>query len=182
MVVLLCLLLGGSAYLYQYGYEMKISEAELQQKINTKLPFSRNYYVMFKTTLDNAQVELIQDNVRIQFNARFESLNPNSLLNKLIHGSNMPLLSGSVDVIALPEYDPETGKFFLSQAKLVGLDLKGVRNSKKYEQSVQKLVVDYLARHSIYTLKETDFKKLIAKYFLKKVRVKDHELQLVFGI
>lgn len=182
MIVLLCLLLGISAYLYQYGYEMKISEAQIQQKINAKLPFSKPYYVVFKGTLDDAEVELLQDKVRLRFNARMEAVNPKLLLNRIALRPMVSILSGSVDVVAIPEYRPETGQVFMSQVQVIGMDIKGARSDSKFEHSAQKLVTDYLATHPVYTLRENDFKKTIAKYMLKKVEVKGHELVLMFGV
>jgi len=167
--------------LYQFGYEMKISEIELQQKINAKLPFSKNYYALFKVTLEEADVKLMQDRVRIQFDARLEPLNPNSLLNRLLHRTKQSLISGSVDITASPDYQPETGQVFLSGVKVLKLDIKGVRDSRKFEQSVQNLVTDYLATHPVYTLKNNNFKRMFAKLFLKHVVVKDKALMLVFG-
>jgi len=181
LIVLLCLLLGTSACLYQYGYEMKISEAELQQKINAKLPFSKNYYALFKVTLEEADVKLMQDRVRIQFDARLEPLNPNSLLNRLLHRTKQSLISGSVDITASPEYQPETGQVFLSDVKVLKLDIKGVRDSQKFEQSVQNLVTDYLATHPVYTLRENNLTKMFAKSFLKSVTVRDQMLKIHFG-
>jgi len=182
VIALLGLSVLGVLVFFAVGYEMVVDEAQLQQKINAKLPFSKNYYVMFRGTLDHADVHLGEGKVYIRFDAHLSSINPMALIDNRSDAPVLPILSGSADIIATPDFHPETGQVFLTQVKVVGMDIKSVSDGAPFKPSVKKLALAYLAKHPIYTLRGNNFKKMLARDWLKAVTVKDHALVLSFGI
>jgi len=182
VIVLLGLSVPGVLAFLAVGYEMIVDESQLQQKINAKLPFSKNYYVMFRGTLDHADVQLSEGKVHIRFDAHLSSFNPMVLTGNHSEAPVLPILSGSADIVATSDFHPETGQVFLSRVKVVGMDIKGVSDGSPFKPAVKKLALAYLAKHPIYTLHGNNFKKMLARDWLKEVKVKDHALVLSFGI
>jgi len=183
MIALLGLCVIGLLAFFTVGYTMHVDEAQLQKKINAKLPFSKPYYVMFRATLDHADVQLTEGKVHIKFDAHLDSLNPMILMGGNRRGNPvLPILSGSADIIATPDFHPETGQVFLSQVQVVGMDIKGVRDGSPFKPSVKKLALAYLAKHPIYTLHGNNLKKMLARDWLKAVTIKDHAMILSFGV
>jgi len=165
-----------------FGYAMEVDEARVQQKINAKLPFSKPYYVMFRATLDHADVQLTRGKVHIRFDAHLDSLNPILLMNSHTSHPVLPILSGSADITASPEYRSETGQVFLSHVNVVGMNIKGVKDGSPFKPAVKKLALAYLAKHPVYTLHGNNFKKMLARNFLNEVTIRDHALALQFGL
>jgi len=182
VIALLGLSVLGVLVFFAAGYEMVVDEAQLQQKINAKLPFSKNYYVMFRGTLDHADVHLGEGKVYIRFDAHLSSINPMALIDNHSDASVLPILSGSADIIATPDFRPGIGQVFLSQVQVVGMDIKGVHDGSRFKPAVKKLALAYLAKHPIYTLRGNNLKKMLAREWLKAVTIKDHAMILSFGV
>jgi len=182
VVILLFIMVGLFGYFMIYGYSFQVREAQLQEKINAKLPFSKPYYLMFRATLDHAELKLLDGEVHITFDAHLDTLNPMLLMNRNAVHAVLPLLSGSADIIATPEYNFDTGQVFLSQVNVVSMDIKGVQNGSAFKSSVRKLALAYLAKHPVYTLHGNNLKMMLARNWLKEVGVKQHALELMFGI
>ncbi len=182
IITLFVIFLGVLFYVLLFGYSLQLNETQLQEKINAKLPYSKRYYVLLESTLAHAQVKLKDNRIHVRFDANLKIPNPERLLKNQAIPAWISLLSGQVEAIAKPEFRSQTGEVFLSEIKIIGLNVDGINDSKKLYQSAQRLVIDYFATHPIYTLKANDFKKTLAKKFLKKVTVTNNKLVLFFSL
>lgn len=145
LVILLIAAAIAGAYYYFHGreYVYRFTEAQLQQALSERLPFTKTYLLIFQVTLDHPRVTLVNgsDRVRagldITFNVQL--------------GDQPTPLSGSVDASGGVRYDPKAGQLFLTQPKIEQLELQGV--PEKYTagaaKALSRALETYYADHAI---------------------------------
>ncbi|MDQ7003708.1 MAG: DUF1439 domain-containing protein [Ghiorsea sp.] len=141
----------------------QISESELQAKVNAKLPYQKTYFRIFKTTIEKVAIDLVDAQVKMSFDIKLETKGL-SLFKKTP--------SGSIDVLATPVYHSQTGEVFLTNLKLLSMDIEGINHGEKLEATVENIIADYLSIRPVYKLKPSDLKKdtgkrIFAIYFGK---------------
>jgi uncharacterized protein DUF1439 len=168
----------GGAYYYFHGreYVYRLTEAQLQQALSERLPFTKTYLFIFQVTLDHPRVTLVNgsDRVRAGLDITFN----------VQVGDQPVLLSGSVDASGGVRYDPTVGKLFLTQPKIERLELHGVpeQYTARTAAVLSKALETYYADHAIYTLNASHAKEIAARLVLKSVTVKDQQLVVTLGI
>jgi len=176
LAVFIAVILG--AYLYYSGKEfvVRISEAQIQDRINQKLPFNRSYLLIFEVGLDRPRVNLIENSNRVRAGL--------DLTLNISVGTAQLRLGGSLDASGGLKYVADRGEFFLSDPMIESLQVQGI--PAKYIDRVRmvliKALTEFYGEHPIYTLNFFDLKQAATRLVLKDVAVKDKELVITLGI
>ena len=176
--ILIIALLAGGAYYYFYGkeYVYRFSEDQIRQALAERLPFERSYLLIFRVTLDNPRVTLVEGSDRI--NAGLDVT-----LNIRILSEPLPL-GGSIDASGGLRYDAERGEFFLTEPVIEQLRVDGV--PEEYAARVTTVMTDALAEYysnrPIYRLNALDERQAAARLVLRSVVVEQRELVVTLGV
>jgi len=176
--ITLVLLVGGSVYFYFFDneYIIRINETQIREKLQSKLPLTKRYFLIVELTLDNPRVSLKNGSSRV-----YAGLD--AILNIKINQHPEPL-GGTIDISSGVRYITETGEFFLADLKIESLQIQGIpeKFQSKVNQAISVALTEYLQKNPIYTLKRTDLKKATVRAVLKRVSVENRELVIVLGI
>jgi hypothetical protein len=168
----------GGVYYYFYSreYVYRFTEAQLQQALSERLPFTKTYLLIFQVTLDHPRVTLVNRSDRVRAGLDIT-------LNVRMGDQPLPL-SGSVDVSGGVRYDPNAGQLFLTQPKVEHLELQGVpeQYASLAAAALSRALDTYYAEHAIYTLNASGAKELAARLVLKSVTVEGQQLVVTLGI
>ncbi|MDH3974548.1 MAG: DUF1439 domain-containing protein [Deltaproteobacteria bacterium] len=153
-----------------------MSESDIREKLDKKLPLTKSYFFIIQITLQNPRILLENGTKRV--NAGLDVL-----LNIKIDKNPKPL-GGSVDVSGGVRYLAEKGEFYLTDPVIESLGVQGIPD--KYMQKVNKALTKALAKYydenPIYTLNLGDGKQAVARMVLKDVVVENKELVVTLGI
>jgi hypothetical protein len=168
----------GSAYYYLYGrkFVYRITETQLQEALAARMPIQKKYFFVIQVTLNHPRVALVEGSDRVNAGLDVE-------LNFLIGSPAVPL-GGSLDASGGVRYEPEGGKFYLTNPRIERLLLQGVpeKYSSRAASALTLAIAEYFATHPIYTLNTRDVKQAGAKLVLKSVIVQDRQLVVTLGI
>lgn len=176
--VLALLVLAAAAgywYLGRLSYELRITQAQLEQKLAEKLPLTRAYPI-FAVTLANPRVHLNEQSDRIDFGL--------DVTMALQSGSIRPPIRSEVDVSAGIRYDPQRGAFFLTDPVVDRLRLDGVQDKFMAMPNtvLSNAIAAYFAERPIYTLSSSDPKQRLAQMLVKRVVVERGEIVVHMGL
>lgn len=176
-LVIIVFALGG-LYTYFSGkeYVYRFSEQQLQEKLNSKLPFSRRYLLIFEVTLDKPRISLVDGSDRI-------AAGLDIILNIHVSNSATPL-GGTVDVSGKLAYDSGKGEFFLTDPVIEKLEVQGIpeKYTKKASIVIAQALGDFYKANPVYRLSGTDMKQAAARLALKDVVIKEQVLIVTLGI
>lgn len=168
----------GGTYYYYHGreYVYRFTEAQIQQALAERLPFTKSYLLIFQVTLDHPRVTLVNGSDRVRAGL-------DVTLNVQVGDQPVPL-SGSVDASGGVRYDPKAGQLLLTQPRIEHLELQGVpeRYAARTSVVLSKAVETYYAEHAIYTLNASHAKELGARLLLKSVTIEDRQLVVTLGL
>lgn len=155
--------------------EIRLSEAQLLEAINKKLPFKKSYLIILDVELDNPRISLPEDGSRVQAGVDI-------LVNIRLGGGKR--ITGTADASAGIRYRAEAGQFFLMDPKIEKLSVGDIplAYSEKVDDAVGKALKAFFDQRPVYTLKETDTKQKTAKLVLKDVSVDQGVLVLTLGL
>jgi hypothetical protein len=156
-------------------FTFAVSEAQIQERLKARLPFIKTYFLIFRVTLDNPRVELVEGSNRVKGGLDV------TLNVRLAQKSRE--LGGSIDVSGVVKYVPERGEFFLVEPIVERLAVQGIpeKYAKKINEALTMALGEYYGEHPIYTLKATDAKHTAAKMLLKNVSVQNKKLIIILG-
>ncbi|MBS1270091.1 MAG: hypothetical protein MAG794_01044 [Gammaproteobacteria bacterium] len=162
----------GAAYLYlRHGYVYEISQAEIQNRIDSQFPVE-NCVLVFCIELSEPFVLLRDQQTRIEFGS-------NALME--IAFSNEQY-DGSVGFSGEVSYKPGKRALYLERSRLEHLDFSGVSDKDKQNQNLNRLAVllvsEYLRANPIYSFHDTVFALIAPWLQLKEVYVRDGILRL----
>ena len=176
VVILVALAAGTYYYFSGKEYIVRLSESDIQKKLEEKLPLRKTYLLIIEVTLNNPRVHLENgsDRVRAGLDVEF-----NITLNKILKP-----VGGTVDASAGIRYMAENGQFFLTNPIIENLEVQGVpeKYTDKINVALTKAIAEYYARHPIYILKTSDTKQALAKMVLQDVIVENNDLVVTLGI
>ena len=166
------------AYFYLSGteYEVRLSELDIRQKLEEKLPLTKTYLLIVQVTLDNPRVHLEEGSSRV-------AVGMDVMFNVTINKNPNPL-GAKVDASGGIIYLAETGQFFLVEPEIENLEIQGIPQEyiEKVNLALSKALEEYYRDHPIYTLRSTDVKQAAARMVLKNVTVENKELVVTLGI
>ncbi|MES2048484.1 MAG: DUF1439 domain-containing protein [Pseudomonadota bacterium] len=175
--LILCTMLGaGYWYLSGKDFFLYFTEAQLQEKLNAKLPLTKTYLMIFNITLDKPKLHLVNGSNKIQMGL-------DVAINLNVVGE-AKFLGGMIEVSGGVAYVPENAQFFLIDPVVENLAVAGMpqKHEEKVRLALSKALATYYAGHPLYQLKSTDTKQAAAKLVLKSVVVENQQLVLKMGI
>jgi len=174
--ILIALLAGTYYYFSGKEYVVRISESDIQDKLEEKLPLTKTYLFIIQVTLNNPRVNLKNGSNKV--GAGLDVVF-NITLNK-----NPKPLGGTVDVSGGVRYLSEKGQFFLTNPAIESLTVQGIdpKYTDKANKALTKALAEYYKNNPIYTLRVNDLKQAAAKMVLKDVVVENQELVITLGI
>lgn len=157
---------------YAFTYTLEITEQELQEKIQQKMPIHKKKYFV-TVTLSDPKVALLQGRDRIDIESNIDALIPGGIAAK-----------GRGNVEGSIEYMQDTGEFFFIDPQVKSLTVDKV--TAKHQETIRK-VADFAAksalrRFPVYRFKDENLKHKLAKAVLKSVHVENGKLLLELGI
>jgi len=176
VAILIALLAGTYYYFSGKEYVVRLSESDIQGKLEEKLPLTKTYLFIIQVTLNNPRVNLKNGSSKV--GAGLDVVF-NITLNK-----NPKPFGGTVDVSGGVRYLSEKGQFFLTNPVIESLTVQGIdpKYTNKANKALTKALAEYYKNHPIYTLRVTDVKQAAARMVLKDVIVKNQELVITLGI
>jgi len=170
-------LLGGAYYYFSgRGYTIKLSESDIKEKIEKKLPITKRFLLIFQVTLDNPRVQLKDGSDKI-------NIGLDAVLNISLDNNTIPV-GGTIDLSGGIRYLPELGQFFLTDPVIENLTIQGLpdKHTNRANKVLTAALSEHYRTHPIYTLKATDTKQAAAKMVLKNVTITNRELHITLGI
>ena len=178
VVVIILMALMAGAYYYFSGkeYVVRLSESDIQRKLEEKLPLTKTYLFIIQVTLNNPRVHLENGSKRV--NAGLDVI-----FNITLNNHPKPI-GGTVDVSAGILYLAEKGQFFLTSPIVEKLEVQGIpqQYTDKANMALTKALAEYYAKHPIYTLNATNTKQAVTRMILKDVIVENKQLVVTLGI
>jgi hypothetical protein len=166
------------AYLYFSGkeYVIRISESDIQRKLEEKLPLTKTYLLIFQVTLENPRVRLENGSRRVRAGL--------DVIFNITLDNNPKPLGGTVDVSGGIRYLAEKGQLFLTDPVVEGLAVQGIprQHTDRANMALTKALAEFYEKHPIYTLHAADAKQAAARMILKDVAVENSELVVTLGI
>jgi hypothetical protein len=165
------------AYGYYSGkeYVIRLTEAELQAKLDQRFPIRRDVLFVVQIDLSNPRVHLLEGSNRV-------AIGIDVVLNFRLR-DQAKSFGGSIDVDGGLRYEAFKGRFFLTDPHIQALRVDGI--PEKYRTEVEKVVhgaiSEAMNKGPIYTL-SADAGQLLARLLLKSVVVRDRELVITLGI
>lgn len=175
ILLLLLIAVAGGWYYFKSGLlRINLSEAQILQRLEEKLPITKTYLYVFKVTFESPRVDLTADDQRIR--AGLDLALEITLLN-----DPKPLL-GSVDASAGVRYSPQSAAFYLedpqiSELRLDSLDAELVERTRGV---LEQALSSYFKSQPIYTLSDRQADQA-TKAVLRKVDIGDGQLTLHLG-
>ncbi len=150
---------------------LKVSRAELQERLDKKFPISKRKSV-FELKLSDPRLTLVEQADLLQLALSAEAF-----------ALGTPLGRSEVTVQGGVHYDKELKAFFLTDPHLTGLDVAHIpeRYHDKLRKSVDIVVHEILPMIPIYKLDKSSFKHSLSRAFLRRAWVADHALYLEMG-
>ena len=176
VIILMALMAGTYYYFSGKEYIVRLSESDIQRKLEEKLPLTKTYLFIIQVTLNNPRVHLENGSRRV--NAGLDVI-----FNITLNNHPKPI-GGTVDASAGIFYLAEKGQFFLTNPVVEKLEVQGIprQYTDKANMALTKALAEYYAKHPIYTLQTTNAKHAAAKMILKNVIVENKQLVVTLGI
>lgn len=169
-------LVGAAAIWYLAGktYEIRISQAQLEQKLAERLPLTQRYPLV-SVTLAQPRVHLNEDSERVDFGL-------NMTVNTNTSGSQ--LLGAQIDVSASLRYDAERGAIFLDQPVMDKLVVQGLdeRRTAMAQVALEAAMASFLAQQPVYTLNASDTRQRVARMAVRDIKVENGVVVLILGL
>ena len=161
-----------SSSVYAFTYNLEITEQELQEKIQQKMPIQKTKYFV-TVTLSEPKVVLMNGSDRIDIESNIKALIPGDITAK-----------GRGNIEGTIEYVQQSGEFYFTNPEVRSLNIENV--AVKYQASIRKVAdiaaKSALKRFPIYRFKDDNLKQELAKAVLKAVHVENGKLILELGI
>lgn len=169
-------LVGAGAIWYLAGktFEIRISQAQLEQKLAERLPLTQRYPLV-SVTLAQPRVHLNEDSERVDF-----GLNMAMSMN----AGGAQILSADIDVSAGLRYDAERGAIFLAEPVMDKLVVKGLdeRRTAMAQLALETAMASYLVQQPVYTLNASDMKQRAARMAVRDIRVENGTVVVLLGL
>ena len=152
---------------------MTFTEAEIKEKLGKKFPKTEKIYEIIPVVIATPKVEFLEEEDRMQISLAASVEIPFSKKYDV-----------SVIFVSGVRYEPKDKTLRLS--KLEVKEIKATDLPENYAKPMATLASalskKYLKDQKVYELKPKDFKNKAARMLIKKVEVKEKQLQVTFGL
>lgn len=177
LLALALLVAVGAAYLVFKGraYTVHIERAEIQSALDARLPYSKNFLIVFTLTVNDVDVILADGADRIGVTCNMNVRIPGE-------GGNISV-PGTVTADAGIRYEPDEYCFYLVDPVIRDAAIQGIPpHLAKQVSGVATLAVRHLANTvPIYRIKDKNLKSKLARAILKEVRIVNGRLEVKLG-
>ena len=173
----LIVLVAGTYYHFSgREFVIRLSESELLEKLDQKLPLTKTYLMFIQVTLENPRIHLENGTNRARIGL-------DVVLNITLNDDLKPV-GGIVQTSGGICYAAEKGQFILTNPVIENLDVQGIPQAytTKAKKALTEALGEYYSRHPLYTLRVTDMKQAAARMVLKDAAVENKELVITLGI
>ncbi len=176
VILLTSLLAIGVFALRGKRYQLKLTEQQIQEKLDAKFPIERGTRSLLILTLSEPDVALAEGADRIAFGLK-------ASVDIKVGGKNLSL-RGTGRVNAGLRYEPDDHSFYLIEPLIESLNIQGVPVLfvNKVNGTAAKLLNERIDNHPIYTLRRDDLKQSAARLVLEDVTVEDGRLVITLGL
>ncbi|MFP6845888.1 MAG: DUF1439 domain-containing protein [Thalassolituus sp.] len=157
--------------LQAYAYDMRISEAQLQEQLNARMPWQQAKSFV-NLTINNALVDLLPEGNRVRV-----TTDAKVMLSIGLQSSGTLVFEGDI------RYKTEDHSFYIDNPVIIDMQVEGMSPQLKPQ-------VITLAQHSIepalkdrpvYTLSDSDATQVMAKMMLKDLTIEKDEVILTLS-
>lgn len=147
-------------------YQLKMSEQEIQERVEALMPLTRKNALM-TVVVTNPKIALIKATNELSIFANID-------LTSLGRFKG----SGQGNIIGTLGYDKEQAVFFLANPRIKNLQVNNLpaMYSSKIQEVSQLLLKQALIKYPVYKLKDNDIKQKLAKSLLESVHVENEQL------
>ena len=121
---LLVAVISGYFIFKDYVFEIVIEKSQIQDSVNSKLPFQKTYFLIFQAAVDSAQVILEDGSDRIGIDSAVK-------LNIVLNNNNEKLGCGFIGSAKI-RYEKQDTSFYLDDLNIEKLNTQGV--PEKYQE------------------------------------------------
>lgn len=177
IALLVTALLAAGLYVFGAGemtHVIRLSESQIQEKLDARMPFSKSVLFIFKITLANPQVRLKEQEPHVHLGL--------DVLMQL--GDDGKPLGGRIEAAGAIRYDSAQGAFFLVDPVVERVAVQGIpeRYTDKVNAALSVALAAYWAQRPIYTLSTLNGKQAAARLVLRNVAVENGELVVTLGL
>ncbi len=153
------------------GYTLKLSEAELQERVSAMMPLEKKQ-LFLTVVISDPQISLLPDTDQVGV-----FLNVDAIIASGLKGSGRGRVIGSLF------YDKSLGAFFLKDPVLDSLQIDRIpaQLNQQIAKVSQAMIASTLASYPLYTLNDNDFKQKMAKSLIESIDVQDQQLLIKFA-
>jgi Protein of unknown function (DUF1439) len=153
------------------GYTLKLSEAELQERVSAMMPLEKKQ-LFLTVVISDPQISLLPDTDQVGV-----FLNVDAIIASGLKGSGRGRVIGSLF------YDKSLGAFFLKAPVLDSLQIDRLpaQLNQQIAKVSQAMIASTLASYPLYTLNDNDFKQKMAKSMIESIDVQDQQLLIKFA-
>lgn len=178
IIILAALLIAGYFILRARGVEGEIititfTEAEIQEKIGRKFPKKERILEVFPLVIQEPQVKFLGERNRIQLTTTATLEIPFARAQELTMVASSSL-----------RYEDEDKTLRVSEITVEEFETNGL---KKVYAEASRLALTLVARKEledtvVYTLEPEDYKKIISRMLIRKIRIKEGRLEVILGL
>jgi hypothetical protein len=170
LVFLIALLNASNAF--SFSFTKTFSESELQAQIDARMPIAQQVF-LFKVLIEEPKLDLISTSDRFNIATKVSITLSPELIQR-----------GTAEVSGSLDYRPETGSFYVSDAKIESLNIDGLSQSmqKQVKHFAQQLIAQALSEYPVYTFQDHDTQQKLAKSSIKSMQIKNETLIVKLGV
>ena len=153
------------------AYEVRLTEQQLQQQLDSQMPLSQSQGIV-TLTLSHPKLDLLPSGNRL-------SLRTNALIVTSIGLQS----SGQLTVEGKIRYDKASYSFFIEEPVIRQLDIDGLAPGLHPQliSMAQKALTPALTGQPVYTLSDQDVTQAMARMMLKSLTITETEVVLVMS-
>ena len=176
VLLLISIIAAAFLYLRDRDVTIRLSEPQLRERLDDRLPWSERYFFIFEVTFDNPRIDLVEGSDRVAGGV-------DATLNIYVNNNPQPL-AGAVDMSGAVRYARDEAAFYLADPQVENVRIVGVPDSyaNKANDAISNALAAFYKSRPIYTLEGTEASKQAARLLLKDVTVENEHLVVTLSL
>jgi hypothetical protein len=168
------ILLGAMALLLALlsnAYDMRITEVQLQEQLNTRMPWQQAKSFV-NLTINNALVDLLPEGNRVRI-----TTNAKVMLSVGLQSNGILIFEGDI------RYKTEDHSFYIDNPVIIDMQVEGMAPQLRPQviTLAQHAIEPALKDRPVYTLSDKDATQVMAKMMLKDLTIEKNEVVLTLS-
>lgn len=158
-------------------YNLVISQDQVQQAINKKMPFTKKVVDIITVSITHPTVTLKNHDDHIYVAFDFSAGIQPPFLNHLN-------VNGQVAVKTQLKYLSDKASLYLTNPEIISLNIDHLpaQYDPLLKDALNKMLTAYCQSHPVYQLKADNFKMSLARAVLKNIEIKDKSIYVQLGL